>query len=169
MRNEGSKQVFSLPEASKLVSDCGPKGNTVEWRVVRHPRVLGITPHALIRVQFRGIGREFFGADAPMLPQVFPNQLRPIMSVAPVPDYRHWSSKVPVQVSEELDHLLRSDVVIVGEQLEVQSQSLTFGADSDRADCRYPVTTVPTLVYRSLATRSKCAADCRSEHKPRFV
>lgn len=169
MRNERAKQFFSLPEASKFVRDSRPKGNSVEWRVVRHPRILGVAPHALIRVQFRGISREFFGANAPMPPQVFPNQLRPIMSVAPVPDYRHWSSKVSVQVSEEFDHLLRSDVVIVGEQLEVQSQSLTFGADSDRADCRYPVTTVPAPVYGSLTTRSKRAANCRSEHKPRFV
>lgn len=122
-------------------------------------------PNPFIGIQVRSIGRELIGFDTLVTVQELLHQSRGVVDVDPVPDNAQWSLQLPDKKPKEVHDILGSCVPVVRQQLEVEAQPISPGADRDRADCRDPVVARPALLDRGLPPRRIGPADQGREHE----
>ena len=127
---------------------------------------LGLTPHALIGVEFRRVGRKGFQME----PGVAVTQGlhgRAAMRAQPVPDHDHTSVQMTQQVTQERAHLGPTDVVVM--PLVVKPETLTHRTDREARDDRDSVTAIPVSQQRCLTARRPGPHHRGQQHEAGFI
>jgi hypothetical protein len=146
-----------------------PELTDVRCRVVRETGELRVIPNPFVRVLLGGVRGQSVSAELRMERKEVPNQPRVVVDVDSVPDDVHGTPELSAEKAKELHDILRPDVPIVLQQVEVQAQSMPPGADRDRADGRDPVMAIPALLDGRLSPRRECSPDQGSEHEAGFI
>lgn len=131
--------------------------------------MLGLSPYLLVRIELRCVTWKFLRDNFRMFGEMPPYHLGSVVHITAVPDDGKRSGKIALETAQEIDHVRTTDVLVLGEEPEIQASSLSFGTDCDCADRRDPVMPIPATVDGRLPTRRKGAPDRRREPKPRFI
>src|SRR5207248_1434986 len=97
------------------------------------------------------------------------HQLGAVMHTATIPDDGQRSMKMCLQVTQIAYDILAVNIRVVRQQIEVQGQPLTLGANADAADGRDAVAAIPSIQDRRLASRSPGTAHGRSQEEAGFI
>jgi len=117
----------------------------IGWDEVRQVPVLAIAPHPFCGVEIKRIRRQPLHLQPiRMAFQQHPHRLA-VHTVA-IQHQGELAPQVPSQRGEEVDHLLRADVLSI--HLEIEPGSATHGRERHPRDHRQAVVPVPTGVHR---------------------
>jgi len=169
LANKRGEKISPTLQSRQLTRDSLSKVIFIDGGEVRETSVLGISPHAFVRVQVRGVAWQLLRDDARVLTEILPDDPGAIVNIAPVPNDCHGLAQLTIEKSKEPNDVVRVDVLVVRQQLKVQSESPPLGTHRDGADRRDTVSSVPTVVDRRLPPRCETSSHRGSEHKPGFV
>jgi len=169
MPDETCKKVLPVAQSLEFRGDRPAEVVYVSGCEVRKPREFRVVPHALVRIQLRGVGGKSMSSNMVVTSQVLSHVPRVVMDIDPVPDDREWSLDLTTEESKEFNDVLRVGIPVVLEELEIEPQSMPLGADGEGTDRRDPVVTVPALLDRGLSPRRKGSPHQGREHEAGFV
>ena len=122
--------------------------------IVGQAAILGVGPHAFIRIEVRGIGGQRFDLKVGVFGQVVAHWLT-AMRFAAIPEQRNGTGQLTVQVLQEGHQMGSADIFVVGEQLEEEVGFVAFGAEGKGADGRDAVVSLPGAVDGGLPSWGK--------------
>lgn len=125
-----------------------------------------VIPYALIRIQFRGIGREELQMQT-RKPMTEVTQRLALVNPAVVQQGNDMASQVPQQCTQECAHLFLLDVLVVKET--IQAEAAARGADRHTGNGGDLVVPVTVAENRGLAARRPRFANVRDQQESRFV
>lgn len=163
--NAGPKKWLGVPNAVDGVAESTSKLNDVLGCTVGQ-RTLGLGPHKLVRVEFRGIERKPVNMDSPVPTQELLDDDAPVDGNA-VPQEYNWSAQVPEKVTQESEDFHAGDVGAV--ETEVKSKSPPRRGDGKRGDGRNPIPLTAVFENRRLTDRCPGLSHVRNEKEPAFV
>ena len=138
----------------------------IVWDEVRQVPVLAMAPRPFCGIEIRRIRRQPLHLQPiRMAFQQHPHRLA--VHTGAIQHQEELAPQVPSQRGEEVDHLLRADVLSI--HLEIEPGSATHGRERNPRDHRQAVVPVPTGVHRGLSPRRPGAAHHWLEHEPALV
>src|SRR6185312_6214446 len=126
-------------------------------------------PNQFVGIDVRCVGRQTLCLNLGMSRQKISYQLRLVMDLAAVPDYREGAAKLCLQMPQVGDDVLGMHIGVVRQQIKMKVQPPVTRADRDTADGRDAVTTIPGIKNRRLATRRPGSTHAGVEHKAGFI
>ena len=136
------------------------------WNKVGQFGVFGPVPRLLIGVKFRCIcGKPFDGNSS--FKALCQSPSRTTVHHPAIPDKNNSLGKVFQQGSNKRLGLIGGDVMI--EQFEIKFHVSAYRRNGNSRDNRDPISAIPTVLNRGLATRRPCASDNRLKHKAAFI
>jgi len=128
--------------------------------------VLGLGPDKLVRIEFRGIGREAMDMKPLMLAKEIFDDDAPVDGAA-VPKEHHRSTQMPEEVAQEGDDLHAGDIVRV--ETKVKPEMPLGRGYGDTGDDGNPIPSVAMLKKGGLPNRRPGLLDVRDEEESAFV
>jgi len=128
--------------------------------------VLGLGPDKLVRIEFRGIGREAMDMKPLMLAKEIFDDDAPVDGAA-IPKERHCSTQVAQEVAQEDDDLHAGDIVRV--ETKVKSETFLGRGYGEAGDDGNPIPSVAMLKKGGLPNRRPGLTDVRDEEESAFV
>ena len=165
MADEAREKILAATQPVELPVHSPAKLVCIRGSEVREAGELGVIPHTLIRIQLRRVCREAVSSDVYVASQVLSYAPSLVVDVAPVPDDVEGSLDLATQVSQELDHIISSNVPVGLEQVEVEAQSAPLGTQCDRADGGDSIVAIPALLDGCLPPRRERATHERRQHE----
>ena len=165
MLDKPSQKFLARLQPRELLEKAGSQVVGICWREVGEASVLRVAPDTLVGVQLGSVGRELCGDDSAVFAEEVPNDKGSLVDVAPVPDDRHRPAQVTKEQSKELDDVLSADVSIVWQELEVESKSLSYRTQRDRAYRGDSISAIPAALNWRLAAWRVGPSREGSEHE----
>ncbi len=128
--------------------------------------MLGLGPDTLVRVEFRGVGREPLDVKPCVLAQEVLDDDAPVNGAA-VPQEHHRSTQMPQKVAQESDDLHAGDVDRV--ETKVQPETLSGWGHGETGDDGKVIPSIAVFEQRGIADRRPGPADVRDEEESAFV
>ena len=166
MADKRCQKLLLFSKSTEFGNDAGAQIVGVKSREVSEPGMLCVAPDSFVGIQLGGIRRKFGSDDATMLAQKFPNDLRSVVDVAPIPNDRHRTVDLPKERTQKINDVFCADVFVIRQKLKIEPQSFLYGAQRDSADGGDSVSAVPAMMDRCLTARRERTANHRSQHEP---
>lgn len=127
---------------------------------------LEMVPDSLIRIQFRGVRREWHEVKSLRSAQEFAHRLAP-MGIEIVQKNDQVAADLAQKMAEERRDFFPLDVVLI--KMAVKRASVALMTDSNPGNGRYAVMTIPMMDERRLAHRAPCLSNRGDQQEARFV
>ena len=126
-----------------------------------------LVPHAFIRVQFRGVGRQSLQPYSTIPAQKRTYGFSPVMPTI-VPDHNNETTQMLEQLTQEIGNC---DVVKIGigQAMEIKTDTPTPGADRKGRNDRHLIPFLMMLMNRCLPARSPGASNGGNQEQTAFV
>lgn len=165
MLDAAPQQYLGAREFAKFLGECVHQFILIVGSPVGEDS-FQVIPYALVRIEFRGIGREELQVQTgKTIAEV--TQRLPFVDGAVVQQDDDVTSKVPQQSPQEDTNLFLLDVRL--EKETIQAEAATRGAHRHAGDGGDLVVAVAIAAHRRLAARRPRLANVGDQQEPRFV
>lgn len=169
MTNESGEKVGPATKPLKFSRDFPPQFPCGFGDVIGQAGILAVPPDLFVRIEFGGIRREANGLNIRMVLKKFANDQGSIMHVAAIPDQRHRFTQMEPEILKKSNRVLGMYVLIVGQEIKVESETLAYRADSDRADGGDPIPPIPVSDDRRMPAGRVRSTHRGREHEPGLI
>lgn len=163
--NARPQQPLRTTNSSNGFSKMSVQFRCIPMRAVRQV-VFSLGPDKLGWVEFRSIGRKSVNSESCMTLNELGNDLVSV-NRASVPKQNHGSGQMSQKVAQKEDDFNSGDVVSM--ILQIKSQALSLGRDTESADGRDAITLLTVSQNGGLPARSPCATNVGNEQESAFV